>query len=172
MSDQPGWSDPSGEAELQGQLARIRAETIDRLWLGMLAVALIGVPVSVARSAYTGWLGVYTAHIVTGILIVAVFIVRRRLSPGVKVAALMLVTPVEIADVPSATVVQGLFDLTPAEAKVARGLASGLTVHDIAGTHGTSATTVRNQVRAVFAKTGMHRQADLVGLLRGIRPLR
>lgn len=89
-----------------------------------------------------------------------------------RAAALMLVTPVEIAEVPSATVVQGLFDLTPAEAKVARGLASGQTVHDIAGSHGTSATTVRNQVRAVFAKTGMHRQADLVGLLRGIRPLR
>jgi DNA-binding CsgD family transcriptional regulator len=89
-----------------------------------------------------------------------------------RAAAVMLVTPVEATEVPSATVIQGLFDLTPTEARVATELASGLTVNDIAGAHGTSSTTVRNQVRAVFAKTGMHRQADLVGLLRGLTPRR
>ncbi len=89
-----------------------------------------------------------------------------------RATAILLITPVEASEVPTASVIQGLFDLTPAEAKVARGLASGLTVGDIAQTHGTSETTVRNQLRAVFAKTGMHRQADLVGLLRGIGPLR
>ena len=89
-----------------------------------------------------------------------------------RAAAILLVTPVEVTEVPTATVLQGLFDLTAAEAKVARGLASGLTIGDIAAAHGTSSTTVRNQVRAVFAKTGLHRQADLVGLLRGIAPRR
>lgn len=89
-----------------------------------------------------------------------------------RATAILLVTPVETSEVPSASVIQGLFDLTPAEARVARGLAAGQTVSDIAQTHQTSETTVRNQVRAVFAKTGMHRQADLVGLLRGIGPLR
>lgn len=87
-----------------------------------------------------------------------------------RASALLLVTPVAVAEVPSANVIQGLFDLTPAEAKVARGLASGLTIGDIADGHGTSTATVRNQVRAVFAKTGIHRQADLVGLLRGLGP--
>lgn len=89
-----------------------------------------------------------------------------------RASAILLVTPVEVTDVPNASVLQGLFDLTAAEAKVARGLASGLTIGDIAVSHGTSATTVRNQVRAVFAKTGLHRQAELVGLLRGITPRR
>ena len=90
-AESTGWSDPSGEADLQHQLAQIRAETIDRLWHGMLAVALIGVPLSVARSAYTGWLGLYTAHVVTGVFVLAVFLARRRLSQGVNVAALMCV---------------------------------------------------------------------------------
>ena len=89
-----------------------------------------------------------------------------------RASAILLVTPVEAHAVPTASVIQGLFDLTPAEAKVARGLAAGQTVADIAQAHGTSETTVRNQVRAVFGKTGMHRQADLVGLLREIGPLR
>lgn len=89
-----------------------------------------------------------------------------------QATAVLLVTPVREGVVPSASVVQGLFDLTPTEAKVARALAAGLTVGDIASAHGTSAATVRNQVRAVFSKTGMHRQADLVRLLRGIGPLR
>lgn len=88
-----------------------------------------------------------------------------------RAAVVLLVTPVVVADVPTATVIQGLFDLTPTEARVARALASGQTVGDIATFHGTSSATVRNQVRAVFAKTGMNRQADLVGLLRGIPPL-
>lgn len=89
-----------------------------------------------------------------------------------RASAILLVTPVEATEVPTASVIQGLFDLTPTEAKVARGLAAGQTVADIAQAHGTSETTVRNQVRAVFGKTGMHRQADLVGLLRGIGPRR
>jgi DNA-binding CsgD family transcriptional regulator len=89
-----------------------------------------------------------------------------------QASAVLLVTPVSSGAVPNASVIQGLFDLTPTEAKVARGLAEGQTVADIALSHGTSEITVRNQLRAVFSKTGMHRQADLVGLLRGIGPLR
>ena len=86
-----GWSVPSDEAELEQQLARIRAEAIDRLWLGMLVVALAGVPLSIARSAYTGWVGLYTAHVAAGFFVVAVYLARRRLSPTTKIAALMLV---------------------------------------------------------------------------------
>lgn len=90
-TDSPGWSAPSDEGQLKQQLARIRADAIDRLWLGMLVVALLGVPISIARSVNTGWLGLYTAHIVTGLFVVAVFVARHRLSPNLKVAALMLV---------------------------------------------------------------------------------
>ena len=90
-AESAGWSDPSGDAELEEQLGRIRAEAIDRLWMWMLVVALVGVPVSIARSAHTGWLALYTAHAVAGVFVVAVFFARRRLSPELKIAALMLV---------------------------------------------------------------------------------
>jgi DNA-binding CsgD family transcriptional regulator len=85
-------------------------------------------------------------------------------------AAVLLMTPVTLRELPDAAVIQGLFDLTPAEARIARALGGGMTIGQIASTTGTSAATVRNQVQAVFGKTGMHRQADLVGLLQGLLP--
>lgn len=81
-------------------------------------------------------------------------------------AAVLLFTPVVASAPPEAAVIQGLFDLTPAEARVARALAGGARVTDIATANETSPETVRSQVRAVFAKTGLNRQADLIGLLR------
>ncbi|HET7714029.1 MAG TPA: helix-turn-helix transcriptional regulator [Bauldia sp.] len=82
--------------------------------------------------------------------------------------ALVIVTPVVSREVPTADVIQGLFDLTPAEARVARALGNGETTLEIADAAGRSDETVRKQVKSVLAKTGLHRQADLVGLLRGI----
>jgi len=61
-----------------------------------------------------------------------------------------------------------LFDLTPAEARVARSLASGKTVEDIAADGGVSLSTVRTHVRGVLAKTGCDRQIEVVALLAGI----
>jgi DNA-binding CsgD family transcriptional regulator len=86
-------------------------------------------------------------------------------------AAVLLMTPVTLRELPDAAVIQGLFDLTPAEARIARALGGGMTIGQIASTTGASAATVRNQVQSVFGKTGMHRQADLVGLLQGLHPL-
>ncbi len=86
-------------------------------------------------------------------------------------AAVLLMTPVTLRELPDAGVIQGLFDLTPAEARIARALGGGMTIGQIASSTGASAATVRNQVQAVFGKTGMHRQADLVGLLQGLQPL-
>lgn len=50
-------------------------------------------------------------------------------------------------------------DLPPAEARVARSLASGKTVEDIATDGGISANTIRTHVRRVLEKTGCNRQA-------------
>jgi DNA-binding CsgD family transcriptional regulator len=69
---------------------------------------------------------------------------------------------------PPVELVQTLFDLTPAEARVARSLASGKTVEAIATEGGVSLTTVRTHVRGVLAKTGCERQAEVVALLTGI----
>ena len=58
-------------------------------------------------------------------------------------------------------------DLTAAEARVARAIAQCRTVEQIAAEAGTSPQTVRSQLKGVMAKTGVSRQAELVGLLAG-----
>ena len=65
-------------------------------------------------------------------------------------------------------VLEGLFDLTPAEARVARALAEGTSVAEIARRSGLSPGTVRVQLKAVFRKTDTRRQVDLVRLLGGL----
>ena len=81
---------------------------------------------------------------------------------------IMIVTRATSAKIPSADLIQGLFDLTPAEARVARGVAEGRTPQDLASGAGLSPATVRTQLKAVFAKTGASRQAELVRLLSGL----
>ena len=87
-------------------------------------------------------------------------------------AAMLVLAPVEAPGAPPVELVRSLFDLTPAEARVARGLAGGRTVDELAGEGGVSANTVRAQVRGVLEKTGCHRQADVVALLAGIAAVR
>jgi DNA-binding CsgD family transcriptional regulator len=83
-------------------------------------------------------------------------------------SALVVVTPVVPREVPTAKVIQGLFDLTPAEARIARAIGNGDSAADIATATGRAAQTVRGQLKAILAKTGLHRQSELVGLLRGV----
>jgi DNA-binding CsgD family transcriptional regulator len=90
----------------------------------------------------------------------------------VRCAAVLALTPVTRPQAPPVELVQSLFDLTPAEARVARSLASGRTAEDIASDGGVSLSTVRSHVRGVLEKTGCHRQVDVVALLTGIVPPR
>jgi len=87
-----------------------------------------------------------------------------------RCAAMLMLTPVTRPEAPPADLIRSLFDLTPAEARVARGLAAGQTVKDMAAESGTSAHTVRSHVKVVLAKTGYGRQSDVVALLNGLRP--
>lgn len=84
---------------------------------------------------------------------------------------LLIVTLVTTPDAPLTAVLTGLFDLTPAEAKIARGIAVGRTVEELAVANGVSPFTTRNQLRAVMMKTGTTRQTELALLLSGLRPL-
>ncbi|KQV03219.1 helix-turn-helix transcriptional regulator [Devosia sp. Root105] len=97
----------------------------------------------------------------------------RRASGDIFVAAegVIVVTPVAAPAAPLTQVLMGLFDLTPAEAKVARGIASGLDVQHLAAALALSRETVRSQLKAVLAKTGTRRQAELGLMLTGARPL-
>jgi DNA-binding CsgD family transcriptional regulator len=90
----------------------------------------------------------------------------------VRCAAALVLTPVTLPQAPPVELVQSLFDLTPAEARVARSLAAGKTVDAIASARGVSQNTVRDQVRGILEKTGCHRQVDIVALLTAISPAR
>jgi DNA-binding CsgD family transcriptional regulator len=90
----------------------------------------------------------------------------------VRCAAALVLTPVTMPQAPPVELVQSLFDLTPAEARVARSLASGKTVADIATDGGVSRNTILTQLRGVLEKTGCNRQADVVALLTAISPAR
>ena len=58
-----------------------------------------------------------------------------------------------------------VFDLTPAEANLAREIARGASVTEYARLQGLSVETVRTRMKDVLQKTGVHRQVDLVRLL-------
>lgn len=90
----------------------------------------------------------------------------------VQSTGVLILTPVARPNAPPVELIQSLFDLTPAEAKVARGLASGETLEEIAAANNLSRNTIRSQLRGALEKTGSRRQAELVALLGGftLRP--
>jgi DNA-binding CsgD family transcriptional regulator len=64
-----------------------------------------------------------------------------------------------------------LFRLTPAEARLAAGIATGAPLADVADGLGIGRETARTQLRSVFAKTGTTRQAELVRIIARACPL-
>ncbi|MES2198026.1 MAG: helix-turn-helix transcriptional regulator [Pseudomonadota bacterium] len=95
--------------------------------------------------------------------------VRRAANDVFSLASSVIVaTPVDRAASPSAELLQGLFDLTPAEARVARAISEARTVEEIATQQGVTVGTVRIQLKQIFAKTGTNRQVRLAQLLSGL----
>jgi DNA-binding CsgD family transcriptional regulator len=82
--------------------------------------------------------------------------------------AVVLLTPISRPKAPPVDLIRSLFDFTPSEARVARSLALGETVEEIAKTNKVSTNTVRTQVRHVLDKTGCARQVEVVTLLAGM----
>ena len=85
--------------------------------------------------------------------------------------ALLIATPVGVVGPPEMRVLCGLFDLTPAEARLAREVAVGASMETAAATLGLSIETVRTYLKRVMAKTGTRRQAELAVLLSGLTRL-
>jgi len=70
-----------------------------------------------------------------------------------------------------ATRMQQLHGLTPAEAQVVAHLALGETVESITLRNGVSESTIRSQLKSIFSKAAVSRQADLVRLALAGVPL-
>jgi DNA-binding CsgD family transcriptional regulator len=100
------------------------------------------------------------------------------LKPGASLAearrggamVLVLIRELPMRGASASHLLQSLYRLTHAEAKVACLIADGSDTGEIAEALSISRTTVRNQIAAIFSKMGVHRQADLVRVVRGLEP--
>lgn len=82
---------------------------------------------------------------------------------------IMVLSPVATTvGVPSAEIVSKLFGLTPAEARLATALTSGLSLRDCAAVQGITVGTARVYLIRIFSKTGTNQQSELVSLLKSV----
>jgi DNA-binding CsgD family transcriptional regulator len=79
--------------------------------------------------------------------------------------SILFLTPITQQRSPGPELLQALFDLTPAEARITSLLIDGKSVSSISKMQNVSLNTVRTQLKSVFMKTGVDRQVDLVRLL-------
>ncbi len=69
---------------------------------------------------------------------------------------------------PDLAILHALFDLSPAESRLAAELAIGTTLATAAAKCNIRPNTARTYLEQIFRKTGCHRQAELVSLLAGL----
>lgn len=131
----------------------------------MLAAAIEGfaradLPQLVRSLPIPAWRG-------TSPMVVHVAPVRGRARDIFSFAgAILVATPVAAGAGPDAGLIAGLFDLTPAEGRLAAAIAGGHPPRDAALRLGVTEATARTTLKRILAKTGTRRQADLVGLLK------
>jgi DNA-binding CsgD family transcriptional regulator len=89
---------------------------------------------------------------------------RDVLAGGDSIVVFTSVRASELVPVPS--VLSGLFDLTPAEAKLAASLASGQALKSAAEASEIKFSTARSYLEQIFRKTGTKQQSQLVALLK------
>lgn len=90
-----------------------------------------------------------------------------------RAALLLVVTTVSMSDkLPDNLVLDALFDLSPAEARLALALVSGSTLKQAAADSGIQLSTARSYLEGVFRKTGTHQQSQLVALLKSAQLIR
>jgi len=87
------------------------------------------------------------------------------LEPSSDPGILVFLNDPEDRPVPAVESVRVLFDLTPAEARMAVALTAEKTIEEAADEFGISVNTARTQVKSILSKTGVRRQTELVRLL-------
>lgn len=80
-------------------------------------------------------------------------------------SAAVFISDPDLQESTSRQVLGELFGLTPAEANLATLLARGLSLAQVSVAQGISQHTTRAQLKSIFAKTGVSRQAELVRLV-------
>jgi DNA-binding CsgD family transcriptional regulator len=87
--------------------------------------------------------------------------------PSMRPEAMLMIVDPDTAPLLGRDGIMRLLGLTQAEAGLVALLAHGLDLAEAAGVLGVRKTTVRAQLRAIFAKTGIGRQAELVRIVAG-----
>jgi DNA-binding CsgD family transcriptional regulator len=86
-------------------------------------------------------------------------------GPFLGARALLIFSDLAQKSKPSSQTLRNVFQLTAAEARLASIVATGISLEQAAEELLVSRETVRNQLKAVFAKTDTHKQSELVALL-------
>src|SRR5258707_11638490 len=89
-----------------------------------------------------------------------------------EVRAAIWILNTEAPALPSEELLNALFLLSPAEARLAIGLLKGMSAAECAQQSGVGVATVRSQLHSIFSKTGVRHQAQLVALLSKVPVLR
>jgi DNA-binding CsgD family transcriptional regulator len=82
-------------------------------------------------------------------------------------AVLIVTDPDDVRRDPTALLVP-TFGLTGAEARLASLVGKGMRLTDIAELQGITIETARSRLKAVFAKTGTHRQSELAATIASL----
>jgi DNA-binding CsgD family transcriptional regulator len=86
-------------------------------------------------------------------------------SPFLGARAVLVFSDLRRQFGPRSEMLSQAFGLSPAEARLASLMASGISPEQAAEELGIARETARNQLKAVFAKTATHRQGELIALL-------
>ncbi|MEQ9641768.1 MAG: CHASE4 domain-containing protein [Alphaproteobacteria bacterium] len=110
--------------------------------------------------------GIMTVSRPSGRQAYALLVTTMRAGDGDEspLAAVFVRDPEHRWEVP-AKVLHELYELTPAESRVAIELVNGSSPKEVARTFNVSVNTVRNQIKQTYRKTGTSRQSQLVALM-------
>jgi len=86
-------------------------------------------------------------------------------SPFLGARTLLTLTDLDCKVIPPTDVLSQTFGLSPAEARLAGLIVTGISLERAADELGIARETARNQLKAVFSKTDTHRQGELIALL-------
>jgi diguanylate cyclase (GGDEF)-like protein len=70
---------------------QLRHQLLDRIWVVAMLLAIVGTPASLSRALVTGWLHIYTFHLLLGLFVVCVFWFRHRFSYRVRSIVLLAI---------------------------------------------------------------------------------
>jgi DNA-binding CsgD family transcriptional regulator len=90
----------------------------------------------------------------------------HRVDVDLNAVALCFISGHEHQTQDAHAVLPQIFGLTPSETRLAVSLLDGGSLTEFAARHGVSVNTAKTQLASLFAKTGAHRQGEVVTILR------